>query len=273
MNDIYQNPLTKKLVSDIHKVKMNNREIPDFRFFINKTEDEYFEGDPYPKDEERERRLNSYVKNIIIPLLPELKQKKCTLLDAGCGTGDWLYHIYNESGINHKVFVAEYSELALAECINRNQFISEACLFDANYFPYQKNFFDIIISINLFEHIAAPILFLEKAIMSLKKDGVLLISTPSRYSYKNFIRVIRGKKTHLIHKLHVTEYTVGQVKEMVKFAGGKVTSIKGSALVVKEFKPYPLHYIVAHTMQMLLSHIIRSHHLFHNTVYYRIEKA
>lgn len=250
-----------------HK-ELAGRVIPDYR---PTQHDEYEHGDPYPKDDARVEAIRAYVKDALLPILPELCERDCTVLDAGCGTGDWLAEIVRQARMPAAVHVAEYSPTALEECLRRNPFIAEAILFDANEYPYNPNSFDVVISINMFEHIAAPVLFLRKAIASLKEHGVVIISTPSRYRFGNIIRNVFGMRGTLIHDLHVTEYTVGQVKEMAAFAGGRVTAVRGAAMVVRGQRMYWLSWLLAFPLQALLR-MLGSHHLLHKTVFYRIER-
>lgn len=249
-------------------VALSGRSVLDLR---PDSHDEYESQDPYPKGESRDKAISEYVARIVLPMLPELRQKECTVLDAGCGTGDWLAEIVHQAKRTHVIDVAEYSPIALKKCLDRNSFVREATLFDANFFPYPENKYDVIVSINLFEHIAAPVVFLQKTLASLKNHGVLFISTPSRYRFGNMVRVALGKPGTLIHDLHVTEYTVGQVKEMTRFAGGQVTRTGGTAMVVKGQRMYFLSAILAFPLQWLCR-AVGSHHLLHKTVYYRIEK-
>jgi SAM-dependent methyltransferase len=252
-----------------HTIELEGRAVPDLRPYAH---DEYEDADPYPKDDERTRGIRRHVGEIVLPMVPELRDRDCKLLDAGCGTGDWLSEIIRQSGRHHDITAAEYSPIALRECLRVNPSINQALLFDANEFPFGPESFDVIISINLFEHIAAPVVFLRRALAALKPGGVLFFSTPSRYRFGNVVRILFGKPGTLIHDLHVTEYSVGQVKEMVRFAGGKVVRTSGSAMVVKGQRAYVLSRILAFPLQRLLT-AMGSHHLLHKTAYYRVERA
>lgn len=245
------------------------REIADYRADVGV--DDYDEGDPYPKSEERERAIAKYVNNTLLKMLPELTSKQCVVLDAGCGTGDWISHIYEQTAsCGHDIYVGEYSETALSTCIARNTFIKNAYLFDANKYPFREPKFDVIISINILEHIESPVPFIKGALSSLKENGVLFISTPSRYRFGNLVRILLGKKPTLIHDLHVTEYTVGQVKEMVHFAGGMVTRVEGVAMTVPGQKAYWFSKVMAAPLQLIMK-MLGSDHMLYKTVYYRIE--
>jgi SAM-dependent methyltransferase len=270
----YYNPMTGEALLSYKKTTLGKREIPDLRSIGAPVvvDDEYNSGDPYPKDEAREQRLGVFVRDVVLKLAPELADKSCVMLDAGCGTGDWSRAILANTPHQHRLDVAEYSPLALAVCLDQNPRIENACLFDANFPPFEPLKFDVIIAINIFEHIKAPALLIEGLLKSLKDDGVIIVSTPSRYRLKNIIKACLGRRVNLIHDLHVTEYSVGQVKEMVGFVGGSVTKTAGTSLADPEEKFYFLTLVVSTFAQWFLKRILGSGHLLYATVYYRIEK-
>ncbi|MEK7774756.1 MAG: class I SAM-dependent methyltransferase [Candidatus Zixiibacteriota bacterium] len=271
----YINPMTGTALSGFPVITMRGRSIPDLRGIVRAfvSHDEYANSDPYPKDAEREERILAYSRNIVLPLLPELNDKPFRILDAGCGTGDWLSAILAESNGSHQIDVAEYSQQALMHCLDRNIDIDNACLFDANFMPFPPETYDVILAINLFEHITAPVLFLERLVACLKPGGVALVTTPSRYTFKHLLHAAIGHKKRLIHENHVTEYSVGQMTEMVRFVGGRVTGTSGSALVVPGEGLRFLTRLLAPLTQKVITDIVHSHHLMHRTVYYRIEPS
>lgn len=271
----YFHPLTGQELTDCRRIPMADREVPDWRTIGAPAAggDEYGEGDPYPKDEARERWLAAFARDVILPLAPELRARSCVILDAGCGTGDWMSAILANTTLPHHLHVAEYSPSALATCLRRHPHIESACLFDANFPPFEPGAYDVVFAINVFEHIKAPALFLEGLLRSLKPDGVIVMTTPSRYRLKNIIKACLGRSGNLIHPLHMTEYTVGQVKEIARFVGGRVDATAGTVLAAPQEKFYAVTAVLAHTLQWVMRRVLRSHHLLHATVYYRIVKG
>ena len=270
----YFNPLTGNEIKEKNIICLNGMLVPDFRKIGNPSlnEDEYGSADPYPKEDGRHERLEKFVRDVVLPLAPELLSGPCVVLDAGCGTGDWLEAIMKCTTIPHHWHVAEYSPSALQSCLIALPKIESACLFDANFPPFQSAAFDVIFAINVFEHIKAPTLYLEGLLNALKPNGVLIMTTPSRYRLKNLIKACLGRRSTLIHPLHMTEYTVGQVHDMVQFVGGKIESTAGTSLTDKAEKFFIITTLLSRSAQWFLSRVMRSHHLFHSTIYYRITK-
>jgi len=75
---------------------------------------------------------------------------------------------------------------------------------------------------NLWEHVADPLNLLSEISRITKARGKLCISTPSRYRLHNLVAALRGRPIEFMSEHHVTEYTVGQVKEQLAFGGYKL---------------------------------------------------
>ena len=101
------------------------------------------------------------------------------VLDAGCGDG-WYSAKISESGCE-KVHGIDYSEKAIefAKIIVPDAIFKKASITDI---PYEDNFFDVIFSFQVLEHI--PPEELNKAIKEISRvlttDGVLVFSVPSK---------------------------------------------------------------------------------------------
>ena len=98
----------------------------------------------------------------------------------------------------------------------------------AEKIPFPNNFFDSIVAGELIEHLKEPELFLKEANRLLKKDGVLIITTPNKDSLINRIfhnyelpnaplhfslfnekelRILLGKNGSKIKKIYFLPYT------------------------------------------------------------------
>ena len=68
-------------------------------------------------------------------------------------------------------------------------------------------------------------------------------------------------------KLHVTEYTVGQIKEQLKFGGYKVNKVYSPS--IKEGR---LIYRVLKSIISIILKTVKSHHILEATVFYSANK-
>jgi len=140
------------------------------------------------------------------------------------------------------------------------------CVCDACDPPYLDSLFDTVVCANLFEHVESPPALLKGVRSVLKKSGRFVFSTPSRYRTANFRRVIRGKPVLFNSIHHITEYTNGQVAELLGRYGFKIIDVK-SNLVCRTF----IGTAAAYTMQGI-ANLIGSHLRLGDPTIYVAEK-
>jgi 2-polyprenyl-3-methyl-5-hydroxy-6-metoxy-1,4-benzoquinol methylase len=246
-----------------------------FPVFLRPSEiddrDEYGEDDPYDvldgageMTSFHQCRLNGTVR-----LLEEATQHVRThpkILDLGCGLG----HITAQ--IQRRFPSAEVSGLdasisAIAAAKKSYEGI-DFVVADAYRPPYIPGYFDIVVCNNIWEHVPDPLRLLEAIKRILSPEGVLIISTPSRYRLGNIARVLVGKPVKLISPHHVTEYTVGQVIEQLRFGGfdAKVFNEPWRAKSSGAMK-FTVRKVVRPLVQGYLR-MLHSHHSLEWTVFY-----
>lgn len=108
---------------------------------------------------------------------------------------------------------------------------SVKCNVETEKMPFDDNSFDLVIFNEVFEHMRIDLISTMKELNRvLKKDGVLMLSTPNLYSIQNLVRIALGRgfdnpyeefnKLHTIgHMGHVREYSVKQVKVFLNNTG------------------------------------------------------
>jgi 2-polyprenyl-3-methyl-5-hydroxy-6-metoxy-1,4-benzoquinol methylase len=264
------------------KYSIHPKGIPIFLPY-NKIEnnDEYKETDPYSVEENlhsdfHKRRFDS----TIFLLRKAFPSGSFKLLDIGCGKG-YITNQIKKVFSNSEVSGFDYS-LSAIEFACRNFKEIDFYVADAYNPPFSENYFDIIVCNNLWEHVPDPIFLLSKISKILKPGGYLIVSTPNRYQLKNILRVLIGKRINLISKHHVTEYSIGQVEEQLKFANYKTIMIYSPHIVFpfkdknklkfsKIFK-YLLFTIFYYLLFFYLK-LLKSHHLLESTIFYLAKKA
>ena len=225
--------------------------------------DEYAEGDPYSvtkniKGSFHQRRFKN-----TLHLLKKYAGHKggLKILDLACGEG----HLTNEvksTFPNHDVYGFDYSVSAIQFAHTHYPAI-EFSVADAYDAPYEDDYFDVVILNNIWEHVPDPIRLLREAQRILKKGGGLVVSTPSRYRFSNLLRVLQGKQITFMSKLHVTEYTIGQIKEQLYYANFEVSQVYSES--IREQR------VPVHLLKMVLGFVLRvikSHHVLESTVFY-----
>jgi 2-polyprenyl-3-methyl-5-hydroxy-6-metoxy-1,4-benzoquinol methylase len=237
-----------------------------FYVFISPKEirvsDEYQGGDPYRVAKNitgafQQRRLNC-----TIQLIRNVKaDRSLRLLDVGCGQGHITDRIkkefpnYDIHGLDHSISAIDYA--------NSNFGDIDFIVANAYHPPFANEYFDIILFNNIWEHVPDPLNLLNSVSRILKPFGFLIISTPSRYRFINLFRVCLGRNVKFVSKAHVTEYTVGQIKEQLRYGGYKVSevlspSIKTRSIVIRFVKSFVFLFIK----------LINSHHVLETTAFY-----
>lgn len=120
--------------------------------------------------DKKESYLNSFEKNMLLPLLGDIKNKK--VLDVGAGTGR-LATVLAKMGA--QVTALDLSPKMLDELHKKNPNI-KITVGDAESLPFPDNSFDLIIALFLIVHLKNPSIFFKEAYRTLKDDGKLLIT-------------------------------------------------------------------------------------------------
>jgi 2-polyprenyl-3-methyl-5-hydroxy-6-metoxy-1,4-benzoquinol methylase len=182
------------------------------------------------------------------------------LLDLGCGQGLFTnafkkeFKYYDVYGLDHSITAIEYASSNFGEI--------DFVVADAYYPPFEDEYFDIIVCNNIWEHVPDPLNLLKSISRILKPNGQLIISTPSRYRIGNLIRVFLGKEISM-SRHHITEYTVGQIREQLKFGGFNIDKIYSPSIKEVSWKVQIIKTLVNYFLK-----VIKSHHILEATVFY-----
>lgn len=238
--------------------------------------DEYAEGDPYNAADGFEqfpafqnRRLNSTLK-----ILREALRESATdragaaprILDLACGEGVITAQIHKHLP-DAELYGIDYALTAIEAAARRGDPIHYA-VGDAYQLPYAAGFFDVIVCNNIWEHVPDPLRLLAGVKKVLKPGGHVIISTPSRYRFRNMVRVCLGLPVVFLSTYHVTEYSVGQVLEQLRWGGMEPRvfddPLEGPAGGFMRFVAFKMAVPVIRALLRLA----RSHHSPEETVFY-----
>jgi SAM-dependent methyltransferase len=259
----------------------------DFPFFVHSTgvrvflppteivqTDEYAEGDLYGVEQNADSDFHRRRFDATLLLLKNAlagHNGVTKILDVGCGEG----HI---TARMHEVFPgAEFSALdySLSAIARANHLFPgiDFVVADACTPPYKADYFDAIVCNNLFEHVPDPLRLLSALRRVTKPGGHLIISTPSRYRFDNLLRIMFGKSVRLMSTQHVTEYSVGQVFELLRFGGFTPVKtydppIRRAAAGIKELVAYRILFPCVR----LMLRAVHSHHSLEQTVFFSARK-
>mgnify|MGYP001092260761 CR=1 FL=1 len=225
--------------------------------------DEYSEFDPYTVETNIESDFHRRRIECTLQMVKEANNNiQCAprILDLGCGQGHITYKIL-QAFPDAEISGLDYSISAIEYAVDHFSGI-DFSVGNAYGCPYTWNYFDIVVCNNLWEHVPDPLFLLSRITGILKQGGFIVISTPSQYRLGNLMRILRGKSVTLMSKHHVTEYSVGQVVEQLKYGGYQVNKIFSKPIKMRNLKSQ-----IALALSFILA-IVGSHHQLESTVFY-----
>lgn len=236
--------------------------------------DEYKDGDPFGMESNLESHFQTSRKKITLELVfKSLKSndEQKRVLDVGCGQG----YITAEIKKTFPNFAVSGMDISLSAIAYANSKFPNIDFAVADIFapPYSKKYFDIIVINNIWEHVSDPLGMLNNISAILKPDGVVIMSTPSRYRIMNLIKALLGKQVSISNH-HITEYSIGQVKEQFRFCGFSINTIKSQSLK-NQGGSFITRLIVYRFLKPIFSFWLRlfgSHHSLESTVFYLAQK-
>jgi 2-polyprenyl-3-methyl-5-hydroxy-6-metoxy-1,4-benzoquinol methylase len=245
-----------------------------FRIFLPphmmSATNEYAVSDPYTVEQNmagdfHKRRINLTIElaqeaiSSMQPVIPRI-------LDLGCGQGHITKELLKKFG-STELSGLDYSLSAIEYAHDHFQGIDFA-VGDAYEAPYSKEYFDLIVCNNLWEHVPDPIRLLTKIDVILKPGGYIIMSTPSRYHIENLLRILKGKPVTFMSAHHITEYTVGQVIEQFTYGGFQVERI-----LSRPISKGSLEIELARRFFNIWISLVGSHHKLEETVFYLAKKV
>ncbi len=153
------------------------------------------------------------------------------LLDVGCGPGNLVTFL---SPIKNLIlYGCDISENSLKIAKKKGMNVTKCNLWDK--FPFSDEYFDIIVATEVIEHIFDTENFINEIRRILKKDGLLVITTPNVASLGRRIMLLLGINPILEYKLsegagHIRYFTFKDLKFFLIENGFKIIKMETDAI-------------------------------------------
>lgn len=142
------------------------------------------------------------------------------ILEIGCGIGSVVFELSKQG---HDITGVDISREAIAYGLKKYDDI-KLQVQAAEVLPYEDQSFDIVLSFDLFEHIAQIDRHVSEVSRVLRAGGYYLFQTPNKYS--NVIFETLTKKSLKWRRAHPSLHTPGQLKRRLDKRGFDVRFVK-----------------------------------------------
>jgi len=202
-------------------------------------------------------------------------KKEASILDAGSGFGQYSYYLSKQSR-NWNILGVDVKTEQIEDC---NNFFSKIGRSDRVKFEFadltkfeKKDNYDLILSVDVMEHIEEDVIVFKNFHKSLKSGGMVLISTPSDQGGSD----VHDEDDHSFIDEHVRDgYNISEIEEKLKFAGfskvearyaygapGKISwklSMKYPILLLNASKIFfiilPIYYMIVYPISFILNYL------------------
>lgn len=166
-----------------------------------------------------------------LPLLADTSSR--SLLDVGCGTGDFLEVAqqagWNITGTELAKDAVERATQKLGNCVLQG---------DISTLDIPSDSFDLITSYHVIEHLLDPVKKLRQCYQLLSSKGALFVETPN---IKSMGARIRGSKwSHIIPPEHIVYFSPSSLKYALHEAGfEKIFILTSAPQTIESIKNWP----------------------------------
>jgi len=172
-------------------------------------------------------------RHILNAIEPYIKNGRKEILDIGCGTGTLSLYL---ASLKNYVKGIDISSNAIKTCkINAKKFKLEKNT-DFQEIDFSKTTirkkFDIVLCIELLEHLPRETLAISRIFDYLKNNGILIISVPSIKSPLYQLGIIKKFNKRVGH---LRRYSSETLKKLLKRASFKIVGIKKREGIIRNF--------------------------------------
>jgi trans-aconitate methyltransferase len=177
-------------------------------------------------------QLNDYYrqvrKDVLALLPPSFSPKK--ILDVGCGAGNTSAYLKEKFPAAHTTGIEVHAPAALLAKARLDRVIEASV--EAADLSLPQAPFDLILCLDVLEHLNNPWSALARFADNLSSDGLVLISLPNIQNLKVLLNLAKGKWEYndsgIMDRTHLRFFTCASVKDLLRGAGLQPVIVKHS---------------------------------------------
>jgi 2-polyprenyl-3-methyl-5-hydroxy-6-metoxy-1,4-benzoquinol methylase len=180
----------------------------------------------------KREQVNVYYRQVrkdILALLPPSFSPQ-NILDVGCGAGNTSAYLKEKFPAAHATGIEVHAPAALLAKTRLDRVIEASV--EAADLPLPESPFDLILCLDVLEHLNDPWAALAKFAEQLAEGGFVLISLPNIQNLKVLINLVKGKWVYkdsgIMDRTHLRFFTYASVMELVHGAGLQPVIVKHS---------------------------------------------
>lgn len=184
----------------------------------------------YQSDYDRTSYFSAITKKRYDELLDQFESYRSTnkILDLGCGYGYFLDVAKARGWEVYGVEIAkEAADICRSKGITMYHGVIENCAFEVESF-------DVVISIEVIEHLSNPNIILDSAQRMLREGGLFYVTTPNFNSYLRY--QLKGKYDVIDYPNHLSYFTKKTLEEIFKKNHFQKLSIKTTGISLTRLK-------------------------------------
>ena len=163
-------------------------------------------------------------------LLDEFEKYRKTgrILDVGCGVGSFLSEAKKRGW---EVHGTEYTDAAIKICKEKGIIMQQGKLDPA---WYGENYFDVIVSLEVIEHINNPVEEVKNIHTILRKGGLFYFTTPNFNALERYI--LKAKYNNIEYPEHLSYYTKRTADYLLRKNGFKKKKISTTGISITRIR-------------------------------------
>jgi len=205
------------------KKKIKKSGVLNLNSQIIKQQSEHYDSYLKIRENPRYKKVRHFILNHF--------DKKAKVLDIGCADGDFSEKLIK---LGFKCYGLETEKEAIKESTSKGIIVKKGSFLEK--FPFEDNYFDIVFAGEVIEHTVNDTGFLNETNRVLKKNGMLILTTPNLVSLGNRLLMLFGKLPRFAYsEFHYRVYNEKNIIEKIKNAGFKINKVESSYILISTF--------------------------------------